>query len=133
MKKRNLVSVVAMFVVLMLSDFVVHGILLHNDYMQLSGLYRTETDQQTYFLHMLLAHVFLAVGMVWVYLEGRKDAPWFPQGFRFGLAIIVLMVFPTYMIYYSVLPMPALLAAKQIGFDSITRMLAALVLAWINR
>jgi hypothetical protein len=133
MKRRNLISVVTMFVVLMLSDFVVHGMLLHDDYMQLTGLYRTESDQQTYFLHMLLAHVFLAVGMVWVYLEGRKDAAWLPQGIRFGLAIIVLLVFPTYMIYYSVLPMPALLAAKQIGFDSVTRMFAALVLAWINR
>jgi hypothetical protein len=133
MKRRNLISVVTMFVVLMVSDFVVHGMLLHDDYMQLTGLYRTESDQQTYFLHMLLAHVFLAVGMVWVYLEGRKDAAWLPQGIRFGLAIIVLLVFPTYMIYYSVLPMPALLAAKQIGFDSITRMFAALVLAWINR
>lgn len=133
MKKRNLISVVTMFVVLMVGDFVVHAVLLRNDYMQLSHLLRTEEDQQAYFLHMLLAHVFMAVGMVWIYLEGRKEAPWLPQGIRFGLAIIVLLVFPTYMIYYSVLPMPALLAAKQIAFDSITRMIAALVLAWLNR
>ena len=133
MSKKSWISVVAMFVVLMMSDFVVHGIILHNDYMALTGLYRTAPDQQTYFLHMLLAHVFLAVGMVWVYLEGRKDGSWVAQGVRFGLAIIVLLVFPTYMIYYSVLPMPAMLAAKQIIFDSITRMIAALVLAWFNR
>jgi len=32
-----------------LGDFVVHAVLLHSDYMQLTNLYRTEGDQQKYF------------------------------------------------------------------------------------
>lgn len=133
MNKKVLISLVAMFVLGMGLDFVVHGALLADGYSQLPLLYRTLEDQQTHFLHMFLAHVFIAVGMVWVYLEGRKDAPWLAQGVRFGLAIIVLLVFPTYMIYYAVQPLPAALVAQQIGYDSITKLIASLALAWINR
>ncbi|MSO20431.1 MAG: hypothetical protein EXQ56_08190 [Acidobacteria bacterium] len=133
MNKKVLISLVAMFVLGMGLDFVVHGALLADGYSQLPLLYRTLEDQQTHFLHMFLAHVFIAVGMVWVYLEGRKDAPWLAQGVRFGLAMIVLLVFPTYMIYYAVQPLPAALVAQQIGYDSITKLIASLALAWINR
>ena len=133
MSKKAMISVVAMFVVTMLGDFVVHGTLLHGGYAQLPLLYRTMEDQQTYFLHMLLAHLFIAVGMVWVYLEGRKDASWLMQGVRFGMALAVLIIFPTYMIYYAVQPLPPGLVAQQILGDSATRIIASLALAWINR
>ena len=133
MNKKILISLSAMFVLGMALDFVVHGLLLAPGYAQLPALYRTPQDQQTHFLHMLLAHVFIAVGMVWVYLEGRKDTPWLAQGVRFGLVMIVLLVFPTYMIYYAVQPLPPALVAQQIGYDSVTKLIAALVLARINR
>lgn len=133
MNRKAIISVVAMFVLTMLGDFAVHGGLLMNGYAGLPQLYRTMEDQQTYFLHMLLAHLFIAVGMVWVYLEGRKDAPWLAQGVRFGMALAVLMIFPTYLIYYAVQPLPATLVAGQIAGDTITRLIASLALAWINR
>ena len=133
MNKKVMISLAAMFVLGMGLDFVVHGVLLADVYSQLPLLYRTLEDQQTHFLHMFLAHVFIAMGMVWVYLEGRKDAPWLAQGARFGLAMIVLLVFPTYMIYFAVQPLPSTLVAQQIGYDSITKLIASLTLAWINR
>ncbi len=133
MNKKVMISLAAMFVLGMGLDFVVHGVLLADVYSQLPLLYRTLEDQQTHFLHMFLAHVFIAMGMVWVYLEGRKDAPWLAQGVRFGLAMIVLLVFPTYMIYFAVQPLPSTLVAQQIGYDSITKLIASLTLAWINR
>jgi len=36
---------------------------------------------------MLLAHVFLALGSTWIYVNGREAGPWFPQGVRFGVAV----------------------------------------------
>ena len=133
MNKKTMISVAAIFVLTMVLDILVHGVLLFDSYAQLPSLYRTQQDQQTYFLHMLLAHVFIAVGFVWVYLEGRKDKPWLAQGLRYGLAMIVLTVFPTYLIYYAVQPLPDALVAQQIIYDSIAKFATALVLAWINR
>lgn len=133
MQKKALISVVVMLLLTMLGDFLVHGTLLQGSYSALAQLYRTPQDQQTYFLHMLLAHLFIAVGMVWVYLEGRKDAPWLMQGVRFGMALAVLMIFPGYLIYYAVQPLPPELVAAQITGDFITRLVASVALAWINR
>lgn len=52
-----------------------------------------------FFPFMLLAHVFVAVGFVWVYLMGREDKPFLAQGVRYGVAIAVLTTVPTYLIY----------------------------------
>jgi hypothetical protein len=55
---------------------------------------------------MLLAHVFLAVGFVWVYVKGKENKPFLIQGIRYGAAIAVLTTIPTYLIYYAVQPRP---------------------------
>ena len=133
MNKKAIISVVVMFVMSLCIGFVVHGMLLQPDYLALPSLFRPETDQMQYFPWMLLAHAFIAVGFVWVYLKGREAAPWLGQGVRFGLAIAVLMTIPTYLIYYAVQPLPGMLVVKQIVFDTIGVVLMGIVVAWINR
>ena len=50
---------------------------------------------------MLLAHVLLAGSFVWIYTRGREPGkPWMGQGVRFGIAVALLTVVPTYMIYF---------------------------------
>ncbi|HZZ94718.1 MAG TPA: hypothetical protein VFE23_19310 [Usitatibacter sp.] len=134
MSKRFWISVVVMFVVAMALDFGVHGLLLGRDYASLTPrLFRAETDAQAYFPFMLLAHVFMAVGITWLYRVGRSDRPWPGQGLRFGLAISLYAVVPTYLIYYAVQPLPPALVAKQIVFDTIAAVILGLVAAAVNR
>src|SRR3954454_5715736 len=61
MNKTFVISVVALFVVSMLLGLVVHGMLLHADYLKLTeaGLLRSESDAHAYFVYMLAAHVIL--------------------------------------------------------------------------
>ena len=131
---RFLISVVVLFIVGMALGFLVHGMLLGPEYSKLTGsLFRTEADSQKYFWAMLLAHVFIAVGMTWIYVRGREAKPWFTQGLRFGLAIAVLMTIPTYLIYLAVQPMPEALVVKQIVFDTIAMLIMGVVTAFINK
>ena len=133
MNRKFMISVVAMFVMSMAIGFVVHGLILSHDYMQLPALFRTEQDQMQFFPDMLLAHVFVAIGFVWIYLRGREDKPFLIQGIRYGVAIVVLTTIPTYLIYYAVQPMPGLVVIKQIVFDGIGVLLMAVVVAWLNK
>src|SRR5689334_4435948 len=88
MSSRFWISVVVVFVVAMALDFVVHGVLLRADYAALTpNLFRTPEDGQRYFPFMLLAHVFMAIGITWLYRGGRSDRPWSGQGIRFGIAL----------------------------------------------
>ena len=127
------ISAAVMAVMSLMLGFVVHGWLLLPDYKALGALFRPE-DQQTGFLgFMIAAHVLIGVGFTWIYRMGREAKPFLGQGVRFGLAVAVVGVIPTYLIYYAVQPMPGNVVAKQIVFDTIAMVVMGIVCAWINQ
>jgi hypothetical protein len=133
MNKTFFIAWVVIFVAWMAGSFVIHGTLLHDDYTKLAGLFRSEAEANPYFPLMILAHIMLAGAFVWIYSRGVEAAPWLPQGIRFGIAIALLTVIPTYMIYYVVQPMPGLVVVKQIVFDGILMLILGVITAFIYR
>jgi hypothetical protein len=49
MRKRFLIAWIVIFIVWFFGSFVVHGVLLRSDYMQLTNLFRAEADERKYF------------------------------------------------------------------------------------
>lgn len=133
MNKPFIFTWVVVFVLWMLGSFIVHGTLLHDDYATLSNLFRPEADAQRYLPLMILAHVLLAGAFTWIYVRGHEAKPWLPQGLRFGLAIALLTVIPSYIIYYVVQPMPGMTVVKQIVFDSALLLILGAAAAFMNR
>jgi len=133
MNKKFIIAWIVIFVAWMCGSFVVHGVLLHDDYVKLSNLFRPEADAQKYFPLMILAHVILAGALAWIYSRGVEATPWLPQGLRFGLAIALLTIVPTYIIYYVVQPMPNALVIKQIAFDGILMLILGAIVAFVYR
>jgi hypothetical protein len=133
MNKKFLVASLLVFVVWMAGGFVIHGMLLAPDYGQLPNLFRPEPEAAKFFPLMILAHVLMAVAFVWIYSRGVSAAPWVGQGLRFGLAVDLLTVVPTYMVYYVVQPMPGELVVKQIIFDGIQVFVLAFLVAFLYR
>jgi hypothetical protein len=133
MNKKFLIAWIVVFVVWMAGSFLVHGVLLNADYMQLPNLFRTATETQQYFPLMLLAHVIMAGALVWIYARGVEAKPWLAQGIRFGIAIALLAVVPVYMIYFVVQPMPGATVVKQIVFDGILVVILGAITAWFYR
>ena len=127
------ISAVVIAVLSLALGFVVHGWLLAPDYKALGALFRAENDQVGFFSFMIAAHALIGIGFTWVYRMGREAKPFLGQGVRFGLAVAVLTVIPTYLIYYAVQPMPGNVVAKQIVFDTIAVVLMGIVCAWINQ
>lgn len=133
MNKKFFIAWVVIFVAWMVGSFVVHGVLLHDDYAQLPNLFRPEAEAQQLFGLMILAHVILAGAFVWIYTQGVHDKPWLPQGIRFGIAVALLTIVPTYMIYYVVQPMPGALVIKQMLFDGILMVILGAIVALLYR
>jgi hypothetical protein len=131
--KKYFIATAVLFVVWMLGSFVVHGVLLHDDYAKLPNLFRTESDSQQYFPLMLLAHLMLASAFAWIYARGAESKPWLGQGLRFGLAVAFLTIVPTYTIYFVVQPMPGMHVLKQILFDGILMLVLGAVVAFVYR
>ena len=131
---RFWISVVVMSVLALANGFVVHGMLLHDDYSRLPNLLRPEAEAQGYFMWMLLADALKGFGFTWIYVKGREAGrPAVGQGLRFGIAIAVLMIIPMYLIYYAVQPWPGAVVAKQIVYDVIGVLVMGLVVALINQ
>ena len=71
--------------------------------------------------------------LVWIYARGVEAKAWLAQGIRFGIAVALLTIVPTYLIYYVVQPMPAATVTKQIVFDGILTLILACVTAFLYR
>lgn len=133
MNKKFVIAWIVLFVVWFVGSFVVHGVLLRPDYMQLSSLFRLESDQQRYFPLMILAHVILSGAFVWIYARGVESKPWLSQGLRFGIAVALLTIVPSYLIYFVVQPMPAAVVIKQILFDGVLLLILGAIVARLYR
>ena len=133
MSKKFLTAWIVLFAAWFLGSFVVHGVLLRSDYMQLTNLFRAEGDQRKYFPLMIVAHLMLSGTFVWIYARGVEAKPWLAQGVRFGLAVALLTVVPTYMIYFVVQPMPADIVIKQIVCDGVLTIILGMIVAWLYR
>jgi hypothetical protein len=133
MEKKFIVAWFVIFIAWFLGSFVVHGLLLQADYMQLSTLMRTEADAHRYFPLMILAHLSLAGAFVWIYSRGVEARPWVAQGLRFGIAVALLTTVPTYLIYFVIQPMPWSVVVKQIVFESILILVLGVIVAGLYR
>jgi hypothetical protein len=133
MNKRFVIAWIVLFIAWFIGSFIVHGVLLRSDYMQLTNLFRPEADQQKYFALMIMAHVILSGAFVWIYARGVEAKPWMTQGVRFGVAVALLTIVPTYMIYFVVQPMPVDVVIKQIVFDGILMVILGMIVAWLYR
>jgi hypothetical protein len=133
MNKTFWLAWLVIFIAWFLGSFVVHGLLLHDDYKALGNLFRSEQDAEAYFPFMILAHVLLSGAFVWIYARGAEAKPWPGQGIRFGAAVACLGVIPTYLIYYAVQPMPGAMVAKQIVFDAVLVLALGAIAAFLYR
>ncbi|TMH45440.1 MAG: hypothetical protein E6H54_05700 [Betaproteobacteria bacterium] len=133
MSKRFFLAWLVVFIAWFIGSFIVHGVLLHADYAQLSNLFRKEAEAQNFFPLMILAHIIMSGAFVWIYARGVEPKPWLGQGIRYGVAIILLTTVPLYLIYYVVQPMPGATVAKQIVFDGILVLILGAIAAFMYR
>ena len=133
MNKKFFIAWIVLFIAWFLGSFVVHGVLLHDDYASLTNLFRPEAEAQNYFPLMILAHVIMSGAFVWIYSRGVEALPWLPQGIRFGLAVALLTIVPTYTIYYVVQPMPGMTVVKQMVFDGALMLILGVIVACMYR
>ena len=134
MNIKFILSVIAVFIVAILLGFVVHGFLLADDYKALGPLMRSPEEQSALFMWMIAAHVIMAVGITGLYRKGHEPGkPWLAQGVRFGLWLALAAPVASYLIYYTVQPMPGMLVLKQIVLDTISAVIIGITAAAVNR
>jgi hypothetical protein len=130
---KLVISAIVMFVMALVLSYLVHGVLLYDDYLQMQSWMRPQADVNRLFYFIVIAQALFGVAFAWIYEQGREDKPWLAQGVRFGIAVALLAIAPFYLIYHVVTPVPLIVAIKQIVYDGIRVLLMGIVVAWINR
>jgi len=129
-KKRLVLTTIILFVVANFTGYFIHAIWLKNDYATVANLYRSDGPKMPF---IVMGYLAFAIGAVWTYAHGVEDKPWLGQGFRFGIALWLILTIPWFFITYAVQPIPALLMAKQVLSEGVEKIFLGIVIAFLYR
>src|SRR2546422_8451465 len=86
--KRWLLASVAVFVVIGVLEFLVHGVLLSGLYKQTASVWRAEAEMRQMMWIFWAGYLVFAPFFTLIYVKGyEKGKPGLGQGFRFGLYV----------------------------------------------
>ena len=109
--KKWLLASVAVFVVIAVLEFVIHGVLLADMYRQTASVWRPEAEMQKMMWVFWVGILVFAPLFVLIYVKGyEKGKPGLGQGFRYGLYVGVMLSVMNSFGWYVMLPIPLALA-----------------------
>jgi len=120
---RLILTILAVIVTSFVSDFVVHQVLMKDDYEATKEIWRGPEEMKVW--AMMAGQALAAIVFTLLYARGFASGCWtcaIVFGIMFGLMNIA-----TNLIYYSVLPMPMSLALKWSVFGMIQCILFATI------
>lgn len=109
--KRWLLASVAVFVVILAMEFVIHGVLLSRIYGETSSLWRTQAEMQRMVWIFWIGYLVFAPFFALIYVKGyEKGKPGLGQGLRFGFYLGAMLSVMHSFSQYVILPIPLSLA-----------------------
>jgi hypothetical protein len=127
---RWVIGSVVILVFFYLYEYLVHGILLLDMYMEISSIFRPEGETSGFFIWMLLGTLIFSLGFGYIFIKGREGKG-IAEGFRFGLLIGVVIFIPMVIGDYALYPIPAQLAVFQAISYIVEMIVAGIIFAAI--
>lgn len=131
--KNYVLTVLATFAASMILGFLVHGLILQDDYARNAEVFRARMEGKEFFPYLMLGHLIISAGLVWLYRQGKSAKAFVGQGIRFGLGISTVLVIGTGFIKYFVLPLPCSFLSKEIILSTISYCLIGILIAWMSK
>lgn len=122
-------AVIITFVLCFVLMYVIHQVLLVEDYAALRGMMR----EVVLMPFILLGEFVFAVGFVYIYSRGVEVKPWFGQAICYAVALWVVASLAASFITYAVYPFEMGLIVKQVVYSLIAYVIMAIPVAYIYR
>jgi hypothetical protein len=129
--KKLLLAIVAAYIVLMLTNYLVHSVWLMSDYAAIPASHRSPAGIMHRFWAMAVGQFFFAALFAYIYTRGAEKKSWLAQGTRYGILIAFLTVIPTALGEYVVYIVPYQLAIKWMIAGGIQMIILGLIVAGI--
>ncbi len=130
MKKYFFISIL-FFVYIFLSDFLIHGVILKQAYLQTASFWRSELEMQQMFKWMVLGQASVAFAVTCLYELGEFFSR-FGKTISFAGAMFVFRA-ASLVIMYVVEPYPFDLVCKWIGLEGVQIFLGSILLFVLSR
>ncbi len=129
-EKRFWLSVLMIWTIIFLTDWIFHGVWMAGLYQQTAHLWRPMEEMSQTMWVMWVGHVFFAWAFVWIFTKGMsKDKPW-GQAFRYALAMFSLGTVPRLLGQWAVSPYPTDIIFRWFIIEAIQVCLCAFALTW---
>lgn len=131
--KKLVIAIVATFIILMATNYLVHEIWLMPDYDAIPLSHRNPAGIQHRFWAMVVGQFIFSAMFAYIYTRGRENKSWIEQGIRYGILMALLTAVPTALSEYTVYIVPYMLAIKWMVAGGIQLVIAGLVVAAIYK
>jgi len=130
--KRVIITIIAAFGVVWVTDFLIHQVILQKDYIATKDLWRSEADMLKAFKWLLAGELMAATGLAVLWLRGfaATAKPACAMGFGAFAGLLGSSYAPA---FHAVMPIPGLLCVKWVVFGVLQSILVSLVLHAITR
>lgn len=115
--KKLMICTFVLFLTIVFCDFIIHGIILKNLYLETSSLWRPESEMPAYMGHMFLGQFIMAFFLSLIFAQGYRNTG-IMEGVRYGLVLGGLEMGKNF-IMHSVTPYPVSLTFSWISFGFI--------------
>jgi hypothetical protein len=109
--KRLIIGIVAVFVGVWVTDFLIHGVWLQSTYAATMSLWRPEAEMKSHMGWLMLGQLLVATAFVVIWAQGFAATAHFACACIYGFVMGLFGQAGT-LIMYAVQPMPADLAVK---------------------
>jgi hypothetical protein len=129
--KKLVIAILAAYVVLMGTNYLIHSVWLMPDYDAIPLSHRSAEQIMHRFWAMALGQFFFAAMFAYIYTRGRENKPWMPQGIRYGIVMAFMTVIPYSLSEYVVYIVPHMLVVKWMIAGGIQLVILGLIVAAI--
>lgn len=130
--KRTIITVIAAYAVVSVTDYLIHQVILKADYLATKNLWRSAEEMKLLFKWILVAELMTAAGLTVVWIKGfaATAKPTCALGFGTFAGLLATAYVP---MFHAVMPIPGMLCVKWIVFGVLQSIFVSLVLYALTR
>lgn len=126
--KRFWISIVAVWVVMGVTDWLFHGWWLSEIYKNTAQFWRPQEDIKTWWVW--ISNFCFSYAFVWIYSKGIGNDNQWVQAFRYAIAILMVSRWPSVLEQWAMTPYPNELVVKWAFVVFVQAIVASYVMTW---
>ncbi len=130
--KKMFIAVLTVFILLEVTGYIIHGLLLSKTYEGLAAIFRPMEEMNALMWRMWIADVVWSFFFVFIFTKGFQNKGLI-EGVRYGIYISLFMSFVAAVAQNAVYPVPYTLALQWFIYGTIQNVILGVVVAYFAK